>query len=178
MTFEQYKQGLKKELAKDNSSLTIVLYNNKVNKKCNFKVRVGDLVANIEKINQMKDSSVGASVRLSNGFSSDKLGKNFIGALTVAITHNVPDLYKPVVEELAKFRIDHNTELVDGTTLKDNTYIKNDYGRTRIHLMPETNVNDIIVKLDLNEQYMVYPIFLKALLKCDIIDQDEQILNK
>lgn len=178
MTFEQYKQGVKKELAKNDSALTIVLYNNKVNKNCEFKVRVGDLVANIEKINQMKDSIVGATVRLSKGCFGDALGKNFMGALTVAITHNALNLHKPIVEELAKFRVDHNTELVDGTTLKDNTYIKNDYGRTRIHLMPETKVNDIIVKLDLTEQYMTYPIFLKALLNCDIIDQKEQTLNK
>ena len=90
----------------------------------------------------------------------------------------VPVSLQTYVEELAKFRVDHNTELVDGTTLKDNTYIKNDYGRTRIHLMPETNVNDIIVKLDLTEQYMVYPIFLKALLNCNIIENTYGRYNK
>ena len=177
MTFEEYKQGLK-EVAKNHNDLDIKLYNSKVNKDCNFKVNIGDLIANIEKVHKVKDASVGAIITLSPGFTNNPTGESFIGVVIVGITYNSPDLRKPVVEELAKFRVDHNTPLTDGTTLRENTYIHKDYGRVRLRLMPETNVNDLIVKLDLTNEYMMYPVFVKALLKCNIIENQEQTFTK
>jgi hypothetical protein len=172
MTFEEYKQGLK-EISKSHNDVNIRLYNAKVNKDCDFKVSIGDLIANIEKVHKVKDVSVGATINLSSGFNNSPTGESFIGVVTVGITYKSPDLSKPVVEELAKFRVDHNSQLTDGTTLKDNTYIQKDYGRVRLHLMPDTNINDLIVTLDLKQEYMFYPVFVKALLKCNIIENEQ-----
>ncbi|MFQ6724353.1 MAG: hypothetical protein ACLRFE_03370 [Clostridia bacterium] len=176
MNFEEYKQGLK-DVAQSNNEKKIAIYNASVARKCDFKVNVGELIANIENVNKIKDSNVGATITLSPGFDNNQLGKSLIGTLTVAITYNSPELSKSVVEEMAKFRVDHNTELANGTNLKQNTYIQSDYGRTSLRLMPDTNINDLIVKLDLNAEYMTYPVILKALLKCNIIE-NEQILTK
>ena len=44
--------------------------------------------------------------------------------------------------------------------------------------MPDTDINDLIVTLDLRQEYMVYPVFVKALLKCNIIENQEQTLTK
>ncbi|MBQ8522882.1 MAG: hypothetical protein IJ458_04435 [Clostridia bacterium] len=172
MTFEQYKQGLK-EVAKNKSELDIKLYNANVADKCDFKVSVGDLVANIEKVRNTKKSKVGATIRLSPGFVNNKLGETLIGIVTIINTYDTPDLYKPIVEELAKFRVDHNAELTDGTNLKMNTYIQKDYGRVSLHLMPDTDINNLIVKLDLTQEYMNYPVVLKALLNCNIIENEQ-----
>ena len=177
MTFDEYKQGLQ-QVAKNNSELDIKLYNAKVSKDCDFKVSVGELIDNISKVYNAKNASVGATIRLTPSFMGAKLGESLMGVLTIGITYNSADLSKPLVEELAKFKVDNNTPLTDGTMLRENTYIQNDYGRVRIHLMPDTNINDLIVKLDLTNEYMVYPVFLKALLKCNIIENQEQTLSK
>ncbi len=176
MTFEQYKQGLK-EVAKNNDELDIKLYNANVNDECDFKVSVGDLISNMQNIFKNTTCKVGATITLSPGFSNNKLGETLFGVVSVAITYDSQDFYKPIVEEYARFKVDHNTQLTDGSNLKMNTYIQRDYGRVRLHLMPDTNINDLIVKLDLTEKYMTYPAFLKALLKCNIIE-NEQALTK
>jgi hypothetical protein len=96
MTFEQYKQGLK-EVARTGGEAEIKAYNANVNSECNFKVRVGDLVDNIQKIHPSKRSITSATIRLSTGFDNSKIGEEMIGRLTVATTYNSEDLYKEVV---------------------------------------------------------------------------------
>ena len=175
MTFEEYKKGLK-EVAKNNDEFDIKLYNANVNDKCDFKVSIGDLVDNMQNVSKSQKAKAGATIKLSPNIYNGKCN-TLMGVVTIGITYDVPNSYKPVVEEYARFMVDHNTQLTDGSNLKMNTYIQRDYGRVRLHLMPDTDINDIIVKLDLTEQYMTYPLFVKALLKCNIIEA-EQTLTK
>jgi len=177
MTFEEYKQGFK-DVAKNNDEFDIKLYNSKVSQDCDFKVRVGELVENIKKVYHAKDFEVGATIRLSPGFDNNKISGSLIGVVTVGVTHNSAELSKPVVEEFAKFKVDHDAQFVDGSSLSENVNIQKDYGRVRINLMPDTDINDLIVTLDLRQEYMVYPVFVKALLKCNIIESQEQTLTK
>ena len=173
MTFEEYKQGLK-DVAKKHDDLDVRLYNINVKEQCDFKVHVAELVKRIEQVSNLTNASVGTSIRLSPRFSYGRVNEALIGEVIIGITYNQPNTHKPVVEQLAKFVVDENTMFVDGSTLKDNTYIQRDYGRIKLRLMPNVDINNLIVGIDTCQEYMYYPVFLKALFRCNIIENNEQ----
>lgn len=178
MKFEQYKQGLKDVITKSNKDETAIkLYNSKVSKECNFKVAVKDLVKQIALAQNVDEKDVSASIKLIPWFVNPKTKAKLMGVVSVGTTFISSQTNKPVFEELARFMVGDKTEFVDGSTLRDNTMIINDYGKNKPELVAGTNIEDIIVNIDLTAEYMLYPTFVKALLKCDVVE-DEKILTK
>ena len=179
MTFEEYKQGLKEVIAKSNiDEIAIKLYNSKVSKECNFKVAVKDLVKQIALAQNVDEKDVSASIKLIPWFVNPKTQTNLMGVVSVGTTFISSQTNKPMVEELARFMVGDNTKFADGSTLRDNTRLRDDYGKDKPELINGINLNDIIVDIDLTAEYMMYPVFVKALLKCDIIETQEQEFTK
>ena len=175
MQFEQYLKGLKQYKLNE---LDAKLYNIKASKECNFKVKLKDLADNIAIANNIKRENVNASIYLNPYFSRQNIDTSLIGIISVGITYNNSSNSSSVVEELAKFGVYAKTKLENGSILKDNIICRSDYGRVKIELLPGVDFEDLIVDIDLTEEYMTYPSFVKALLKCNIIENQEQTLNK
>lgn len=176
MTFEQYKKGLVEIIKKSNHDRCAVeMYNSRVSKQCNFSVNVADLMEKIVMVSNMQNFEVEAIPQLTPDYMNDK--KPFAGVLKIQNKYNLPHTNKPVISEIARFPLYTTTQFTDGTILRDNAYVQKDYGRASLKFLPGVRVQDIIVKLDLNANYMLDPYFVKALFKCNIIE-DEQTLTK
>ncbi len=178
MTFEEYKQGLKQAVkqAKD-YEIGATEYNAKVDKYCNFKVELGDIVDNIEKLNNVPNSTVETVIQLNPYIANSTTLKDFVGLVTVQIKYNVDGTSAPVVEQLAQFGLFPNTRLKDGSILQHNVKLSNKQGLVRLGLCPEVDANDLIVDIDLTNDYMLYPLFVKALFNCDIIEPKQHLIN-
>ena len=176
MTFEEYKQGLKQAVkqAKD-YDLGATWYNEQVKPRCNFKVRLGDLVDNISQLNNVPNSKVETVIQLNPYIVNTNTLRSFVGMVTVQIKYNADGTSSPVVEQLAKFGLFPNTRLNNGSILQHNVVLSNKQGAVRLNLNPETDINDLILDIDLTNDYMLYPLFVKALFNCDIIEPKQHL---
>ena len=178
MTFQEYKQGLKQALEHTKDyDLSIKKYNEDVSKYCDFKVRLGDLVSNIEKSDNMRNAEVQTILQLNPYIINSTELKDFRGLIIIQTQYRVSQVFMPVIEKLAKFGLFPNTQLTDGSMLKDNVQLSSKKGVVELELCPEIDVNDLIVDIDLTNDYMLYPAFVKALFKCNIIEPNQPLVN-
>ena len=178
MTFEEYKQGLTKAVKQANDyEFGASWYNRQVDSRCNFKVRLGDLVDNINKLNDVTNSKVEIITQLNPYVVNSTKLKDFRGIVTIQIKYDVAGTSLPVVEQLAKFGLFPNTRLNNGSILQHNVKLNNNQGLVRLNLSPEISVDDLIVDIDLTNDYMLYPLFVKALFKCDIIEPKQNLVK-
>ena len=176
MPFEEYKQGLIKAVKQFNDyDMGATWYNAQVSSRCNFKVRLGDLVKNIDKLNNVPNSKVETVIQLNPYIVNSNTLQSFVGMLTVQIKYEVADSSTPVIEKLAKFGLFPNTRLNNGSILQHNVKLNNNQGVVRLNLNPETDINDLILDIDLTNEYMLYPLFVKALFNCDIIEPKQHL---
>ena len=172
MTFEQYKQGLKDIINNGNNTIDRKHYNKKAQEECDFSINLGVLGSALKRNSRFGSAEIEFSTILSPMFNNQGKINKLTGVAIINMVYNIQN-DKRVVEEWARFSINENTKLTNGSTLRDNVYVQNNYGRVRLHLMPDTEVKDLIVKLDLTDEYMNYPAFVKALLSCNVIENDE-----
>ena len=172
MTFKEYINGLN-VLPKLNE-FSIKLYNKRVSSECNFKVNLSELLTYLAEETKVTRDNAVAEIKLVDWFADRQARKDFLGVVSANILHPHPDGGdKPLVETYARFRVDDNTKFADGSTLRDNTYYHDDYGRRTLKMLPESDLENIIVPIDVTQEYMVYPCFFKALLKCNIIESEQ-----
>lgn len=172
MTFKEYINGLK-ELPRLNE-FQIKLYNKRVSSICYFNVNLGELLNNLAEASQVTRDNARVEINFIDWFADKENRKNFLGVISAEILYPHPDGgNKPLVETIARFRVDDKTKFADGSTLRDNTYYHDDYGRRTLKMLPDSNLENIIVPLDVTQNYMLYPRFLKAILKCDIIENNQ-----
>ncbi len=171
MTYEEYKQGLKNLQVR--SYLDIRHYNQQVTKECDFKVELQQLLDNLAKEKNTSQDKVKAYINLVDWFADRKTRRGFLGIIDIDIELYNDKYGKPVIEKMGKFRADDNTKFTDGSTLYQNTYYYSDYGRNELRLLPDTDLGKIIIPIEVDQEYMEYPIFVKALFKCDIIENEQ-----
>ena len=174
MTFDEYKQGFKK--LDKRSTLSIESYNQKVASDCDFKVELGELVDRLAKTHRVSRDRFKTNINLVDWFADKQRRKDFSGVVSINLVHGKDN--RQIVETIAKFRVDDNTKFNDDTTLRENTYYDDDYSGRKLRILPIIDLEDIIVTIDLKQEYMNYPAFLKALFKCNVIETQEQVLNK
>jgi len=170
MTFEEYINGLKQV---SSNELQVKLYNQKVKSQCDFKVNLGELLSNLAESSKVAPDQAKGGIKIVDWYANRQTREGILGVVSASILYPHPNGgNKPLVETFAKFRVDDKTRFSDGTTLRDNTYYHDDYGRREVKLLPQTHLDDIIVPIDLAEVYMTYPRFLNALIKCNIIEDN------
>lgn len=176
MTFKEYIKGLK-ELPEFNA-FYIRLYNKRVSSLCNFSVNLGQLMNNLAKASGVDRDSTKTEIKFVDWFADKKQRKDFLAVISASVVVPTTDNNQSKVDEtIARFRTDDNTQFTDGTTLRENTYYNDDYGRRTLKLLPECDLDKIIVPIDVTQEYMLYPRFLKALLKSDVIEQQVETIE-
>ena len=173
MTFEQYTKGLKQI---SSNELKVKLYNQTVKTECDFKVNLGELLTNLAESSNVAFDRAKSEIKIIDWYANRQTREGILGVVSANILYPHPNGGdKPLVETFAKFRVDDKTKFKDGSTLLDNTYYYDDYGHRIVKLLPQVNLNDIIVPIDLSAEYMTYPRFLNALTKCNIIEESQTL---
>lgn len=170
MTFEEYINGLKQV---SSNEIQVQLYNQEVRSLCDFKVNLGELLINLAESSKVSPDKAKGEIKIVDWYADRKTREGILGVVSANILYPHPNGgNKPLVETFAKFKVDDKTKFKDGSTLRENTYYYDYYGHRTLKLLPQVDLNDIIVQLDLTGVYMTYPRFLNALIKCNIIENN------